>query len=79
MIEVWLNLGIELDIAGRWAEALAQYRNALEQAERLGSLHQQARSLLGLGNTYVKQGDFELAESNLSKCIAIARSQDWKS
>ena len=79
MIEVWLDLGIELDIAGRWAEALAQYRNALEQAERLGSLHQQARSLLGLGNTYVKQGDFEFARSNLSRCVSLARSQDWKS
>jgi tetratricopeptide (TPR) repeat protein len=77
MAEVWINLGIELDIAGRWGEALAQYQQALEQAERLGSLEQRARSLLALGNTYFKQGDNELAKSNLEKCIAIAQSRGW--
>ena len=44
MGEVGINLGIELDIAGRWAEALDEYRQALEQAERLGSLRQQVRA-----------------------------------
>jgi len=79
MIEVWLDLGIEFDIVGRWDEALAHYEQALSQAEQLGSLDQQARSLLGLGNTYFKQGDVEAAKSNLSKCISIARSRGLKS
>ena len=75
MIEGWHNLGIELDAAGRWAEALAQLQQALEQAERLGGLRQQAREWLGLGVTLLKQGDHESATSSLGKCIAIARSQ----
>jgi serine/threonine protein kinase/tetratricopeptide (TPR) repeat protein len=79
MVEVSLNLGIELDIAGHWTEAMTQFRQALEQAEQLGSLRQQARALLSVGTTSIKQGDYESAKSNLSKCISIARSRNWKS
>jgi tetratricopeptide (TPR) repeat protein len=78
MVEVWSNLGIELDIAGRWVEALVQFQQALEQAERLGSLDQQARLLLARGRPYAKQGDYESAKSSFVKCISIARGQGWK-
>jgi len=78
MGEVGINLGIELDIAGRWAEALDEYRQALEQAERLGSLRQQVRALLGIGNANIKLGDYAAAEAGLSKCVAIARGKNWK-
>jgi tetratricopeptide (TPR) repeat protein len=57
---------------------LAYYQQALEQAERLGSPRQQARALLGLGNTHIKYGNDDLAKNSLSRCIGIAQSRGWK-
>ena len=78
MVVVWINTGIELDIAGRWAEAIAQYRQASEEAERLGALQQQARAVLGIGNSYIKLGDDDAAQQYLAQCLEIARRKDWK-
>lgn len=78
MNEVRHDLGIALDGMGRWADAIAHYQQELEQAERIGSVGQQARAHLGLGNTHLKLGDEESARNHLDRCIELARGQNWE-
>jgi tetratricopeptide (TPR) repeat protein len=78
MGEVWINLGIELRLAGRWAEALEQFEVAYQQAERLGSADQQMRAALSLGNLYLRQGDWDLAQHHLLKSRQLAQTRGWK-
>jgi len=73
MVEVELNIGIELDISGQLSEAAAHYQAALEQAQKLGSLAQQARSLSSLGILHTKLGDYPRAEQELMDGTALAR------
>jgi tetratricopeptide (TPR) repeat protein len=73
MVETWHNLGIELEIAGHWADAGTQYQRALVEAERLGSPHQRVREELALGILKTNQGDYQAAETHLSNCLEIAR------
>lgn len=74
MGEVWINLGIELDVAARWPEALENYQLALQQADRLGSLDMRLRSILGIGNTQHKLGDDTAARRSLSDCQELAHA-----
>jgi tetratricopeptide (TPR) repeat protein len=71
--ELQLNLGIEADIAGKLAEAVAIYQDVLAQAEKLGSLAQRVRTHTLLGIVDIKLGAYDEAERNLKEGIDLAR------
>ncbi len=73
MVDIWMNLGIETDIAGNWDDAIVEYGKALAMAKQLGSVRQQAALELALGNVTTKQGDYQSAEMHLSNCVKMAR------
>jgi len=67
------NLGMVRDIVGDWAGAAAEYRQALDLAERLGDVGRQLDLALTLGNLRAKQGDTAAALDHLSTSLALAR------
>jgi len=78
MVETRHNLAIEMEIAGRWADAADYYQQALAEARRLGSLRQQAREELALGILRTNQGEYEAAGAHLSRCLEIAQEHNLK-
>lgn len=73
MAAIRQNLGMLKDIAGDWAGAAAEYRQALDIAERLGDVVRQVELTLPLGNLHVKQGDTEAGRGYLLACLALVR------
>jgi len=73
IVENELNIGIELDMGGQFAEAARHYQEALQQAQQLGSLAQQARALSNLGILHIRLGNYELADEELTDGIGLAR------
>ena len=76
MVTVWLNLGLVMAIAGDWVGAEGEYRRALDLAERLGSITDQASLKLALGGLHSNLGDDDLALAHLSDCLDLARKYD---
>jgi serine/threonine protein kinase/tetratricopeptide (TPR) repeat protein len=72
MIVIRHNLAIEIEIAGDWAGAAAEYRKAIELADRLGSVGHRTNLELSLGILCTKQGDSEAALAHLSRCLELA-------
>jgi len=66
-------LAIQMEIAGHWSQASAEYQAALELAKRLGSLTLQVGLSLSLGIIETKQGRDEAATAHLRECQSIAR------
>lgn len=76
LIFVWQNIGIEMEIAGDWPGAAAEYMKALELADRLGSNAHRARIALGLGVLALNQGDAQAAQERLQTCLILARESN---
>jgi adenylate cyclase len=60
-IAIQLKMGAVLELIGRWAEAEAQYREALTQAEQAHNPAGQARSQQALGGLCRQRGDYDAA------------------
>jgi tetratricopeptide (TPR) repeat protein/transcriptional regulator with XRE-family HTH domain len=73
MIGVRQNLGIEKQIAGDWAGAAEDYLQALDLAQRLGSVVHQTDIELCLGVLRTNQGVLDIAEQHLRTCLELAR------
>lgn len=73
LLAIQSNLGIDKEIAGDWQGAIADYREALALAERLGSVADQVRLGVSLGTLYIKLGDDGLANEHLTHVIDSAR------
>lgn len=67
------NIGIDKEIGGNWAGAGADYQEALEMAEHLGSLSEQARIHGLLGTLRLHQGDDAAAEEHLLRAVDLFR------
>lgn len=68
------NSAIELELSGDWAGAVAQYEQALAMARQLGSLRHQVSLELGLGILHTKRGNIDIALTNLSSSLKLARA-----
>jgi tetratricopeptide (TPR) repeat protein len=77
-MQILSDLGINKETAGDWEGAIADYKQALAFAERLGSIAEQARIGNSLGILYTKQGNDELAVQYLSHALQLARNGDMK-
>ncbi len=73
MIQIWLNLGVEIEIAGDWEGAEAHYQQALQLATRLGSTKYQVALAFNLGILKTNQGDLAAAEAYLRQGLALAQ------
>jgi adenylate cyclase len=60
-IAIQLKVGAVLELIGRWAEAEAQYQEALTQAEQTGNPAAQAQCQQALGMLYRQRGDYDAA------------------
>ncbi len=69
-LEVLLDLGRVLELVGRWHEATATYKRALELATRQGSLQPAGSCELALGQLLRKQGEF----ADATACLVRAKS-----
>ena len=78
VVESQLNLGIEMDIDGHPKEAAHYFEEALQGAQRLGSLEQQLRAHSLMGVLYTRLGQYETAEEHLETCIRAARKAGMK-
>jgi tetratricopeptide (TPR) repeat protein len=65
------NSGAELQAKGRYAEAQAAFRSALERAESLADPGRMTRSLSDLGRPLEIRGDYTQAEELYLKALAI--------
>lgn len=75
-IEMRLNWGIEMANNGDWPGAQASYEQAQREAEALGSVAQQTRAWLMLGNLQVKQARMDEAVDSLSHSLRLARQAE---
>ncbi len=75
LIPVHLNLGIELDRAGQWPQAIEKYQAALDLANRLGSVRYQATLELAFGIIHTKLGNDDRARAHLTQCLDLSRSR----
>jgi len=66
-IDVLLHLGEALELAGRWDEAFARYREAREEAENSGTPVKRAACAATIGDSYRKRGDFPNARTWLRR------------
>ncbi|MHB1988938.1 MAG: tetratricopeptide repeat protein [Acidimicrobiales bacterium] len=64
-VPVLLKLGAVLELRGDWAEAEAVFGQALDLAERLGSVTEAARARTARADPIRKQGRFDLAVAEL--------------
>jgi ATP/maltotriose-dependent transcriptional regulator MalT len=74
VMRVWGALGVGQEIAGDWRGAIAFYERARKQAEKLGSLVEQARLELLMGILRTNQGRDDQARSRLSACIKLSQA-----
>ncbi len=72
----WLNLGVALDIKGRYAEALAAQINAMRWKEQVGDSTNLARVLHNMSVLYWRQDSLDKAVRLLQRSIAIKRAKD---
>lgn len=70
------NLGIEMEIGGDWMGAAAEYEQALELAEHLGSRTPQTGLMGSLGIVQMKLGNLEEAEAYLCAAVDMARAYE---
>ncbi len=75
MIPVQLDLGIEFDRAGQWLQATELYQAALDEANRLGAARYQMMLELAFGIIRTKQGQDDVAQAHLMRCIELARAR----
>jgi tetratricopeptide (TPR) repeat protein len=73
LVDVWTILGMISDFSEDWAGAAASYERALESAERLGSVLQQARLHLNLGILKTNQGSDPEALNHFTKAIEFSQ------
>src|SRR5437588_3373916 len=73
MIEAMNLLGAVLEDAGRSADALSLYREALRLADRIQSRPLRAQSLRRIGSAYAVQGDFAAAIERYLQAIDLAK------
>lgn len=73
MIEAMNLLGAVFEDAGRTADALALYRDALRLAEEIKSRPLRAESLRRMGSAFAVQGDFGAAIERYRQAIDIAK------
>jgi tetratricopeptide (TPR) repeat protein len=76
LVGILSNIGIDKEISGDWAGAGADYQEALQLAEHLGSLAEQARIHNLLGTLRLHQGAGAAAEDHLQRAIALFRQID---
>jgi serine/threonine protein kinase/tetratricopeptide (TPR) repeat protein len=74
MMDTWHNIGLELEVLGRWAEALTCYQKELDLGARLNSPSQQTPAYLGLGTAYFKMGRLPEGQRALETCLQMARA-----
>ncbi len=60
-VDIQLKMGAVLELIGRWAEAEAEYRQALTQAEQTDNRVAQAQCQQALGILYRQRGDYDAA------------------
>ncbi len=70
------NMAIDKEISGDWVGALADYKDALAQAQRIGSVNEQIKTKNSLGILLTKMGDFDGATQNLIDSVQEARVQN---
>lgn len=68
------NLAIDKSIIGDLNGALADFQQALELSEQLGSDGQRYVLEVNIGTTYIKTGDYEAAYDHLQRALALARA-----
>jgi len=67
------NLGICLDGLGRSGEGSAALRESLRLYRLAGDLHGCASAANNLGNSFLRQGRYDLAEAYLRQSVALCR------
>eukprot|EP00825_Cyclidium_porcatum_P031149 TRINITY_DN3294_c0_g1_i3.p1 TRINITY_DN3294_c0_g1~~TRINITY_DN3294_c0_g1_i3.p1 ORF type:complete len:953 (-),score=86.03 TRINITY_DN3294_c0_g1_i3:169-3027(-) len=72
------NIGDLALIQGDTQSCLKNFHTAQEIADRLGMKRIEAQSLVNLGETYIKLGDFHLAESYLQQSMQISKTLEDK-
>ncbi|MFC9290939.1 tetratricopeptide repeat protein, partial [Streptomyces sp. NPDC057052] len=71
----WDSLGYTLHLLGRYEEAVAAYKGALEVFEKLGDHRNLAGSLMRLGDTHLAMGDREAARADWVRALTDAEQQ----
>lgn len=66
-IDVLVHLGEVLELAGRWDDAFARYREARALAESAGRAAQRATVAGAIGDLHRKRGEFSAAETWLTR------------
>ncbi|MFD3537479.1 ATP-binding protein [Streptomyces sp. NPDC058664] len=64
-------LGRDYAALERWSEAAEQYRDAVDQAHRIGVPHREAEVLLRWGEALIARGETEEARSRLRQAVAF--------
>jgi putative nucleotidyltransferase with HDIG domain len=67
-----INLGVALNYAGLYHEAITCFQRGAELANRMQDARFQGGALSNLSQSYLFLGEFELARSAIVKCLSIA-------
>ncbi len=79
LTELTLQRGVAANRAGRFAEAAALLRKAMEHAHEAGNLQQEISAKLTLANVSYKAGDSELAEKLAREALGTAQANQMES
>jgi tetratricopeptide (TPR) repeat protein len=77
IISILSNLAVDKYVAGEWAQAIADSREALSLAEQIGNQSQQIMLEQNLGIMLVNTGDDMAALGYLTECLARARANQF--